>query len=110
MKTDRDVSVIRGVLEEELERNIRMKNRYISELEKLPKGSILLRKIGNQEYYYLKYRENGKSIAKYLGKKNSTAIDELDELIKQRKHIEDVIKRITHEENEIVKALGIRRA
>ena len=36
--------------EEELDRNIRMKKRYKEELEILPKGSLLLRKIGNQEY------------------------------------------------------------
>jgi len=110
MKADRDISVIRGVLEDELERNARMRMRYISELKTLPKGSILIRKLGKYEYCYLKYRENGKSVAKYLGKKSTTNISELTELIKKRKHIEDVIKRLVLEEKELGKALKIRRA
>lgn len=98
-------TVIHGVLEEELDRNIRMKKRYNEELEKLPKGSLLLRKIGNQEYYYLKYRENRKNIAKYIGKKNEIDVQELEEKIKKRKHLEEVLKNLNQEENEIKKAL-----
>ena len=98
-------TVIHGVLEEELDRNIRMKKRYIEEIEKLPKGSLLLRKIGNQEYYYLKYRENKKNIAKYIGKKDQIIIKGLEEQIKKRKHLESVIKNLNQEEKEIKKAL-----
>ena len=98
-------TVIQGVLEEELDRNIRMKKRYMEEIEKLPKGSLLLRKIGNQEYYYLKYRENKKNIAKYIGKKDQIIIKALEEQIKKRKHLESVIKNLNKEEKEIKKAL-----
>jgi len=98
-------TVIRGVLEEELERNERMKNRYLLELKKLPKGSIVLRKLGNQEYYYLNYRENKKVIAKYIGKKEVTDIKELQDGINKRKHLQEVIKNLKQEENEIKKAL-----
>jgi len=71
----------------------------------LPKGSLLLRKIGNNEYFYLKYRENGKNIAKYIGKKNKIDVQELKEKIKKRKHLEGVMKNLNQEENEIKKAL-----
>lgn len=101
----RKTTVIRGVLEEELARNERMKNRYMIELEKLPKGSIILRKIGNQEYYYLTYRENKKVVAKYIGKKEETDIEELHDSIKKRKHLLEVIKNLKQEEKEIRKAL-----
>jgi len=109
MKADDNISVIKGVLEEELERNRRMKSRYVLELEKLPKGSIFIRNIGNQEYCYLKYRENGKIIAKYLGNKKTIDIGKLNELIIERKHIESVIKRLLDEEKEIEKVIKPRR-
>ena len=102
---DAKSTVIRGVLEEELERNGRMKKRYLDEIEQLPKGSVMLRKIGNQEYFYLKYRENNKVISKYIGQKTEIDIKEIKEKILKRKHIEGVIKNLSLEEKEILKAL-----
>jgi len=98
-------TVIRGVLEEELERNDRMKKRYLEEMDKLPKGSIVTRKLGKQEYYYLTYRENRKVIAKYIGKKDVTDIIQLQSNINKRKHLQDVIKNLKQEEKEIRKVL-----
>ena len=102
---DAKSTVIRGVLEEELERNGRMKKRYLDEIEQLPKGSVMLRKIGNQEYFYLKYRENNKVISKYIGQKTEIDIKEIKEKILKRKHIEGVLKNLSLEEKEILKAL-----
>ncbi len=98
-------TVIRSVLEEELERNNRMKKRYEDELQELPKGSIQLREIGKQEYYYLKFREENEVVSKYLGNKNNTIIDTLEEQIKKRKYLEGVIRDLNQEEKEIRKAL-----
>ena len=105
MKKYAESTIIRGVLEEELERNSRIKIRYMDEIEQLPKGSILLREIGNQEYYYLKFRENKKVVSKYIGQKNEVDIKELEEKIKKRKHIEAILKNLVLEEKEILKAL-----
>jgi len=99
------ITVIHGVLEEELKRSKRMKDRYIIEIEKMPKGSLLLRKIGNKEYYYLKYRENNKTVAKYVGKKSEVNVEELEKQLKKRKYLESVIKNLKLEEKEILKAL-----
>ena len=63
--------VIKNILREELDNSIRMKEQYEKELKKLPKGSISKRNIKGHEYYYLVYREKGKFISKYLGKKVS---------------------------------------
>lgn len=52
--------VIKGVLREELENSLRMKRNYERELEKLPRGSLIKKKIKGREYYYLVLRENGK--------------------------------------------------
>ena len=60
--------VIKGVLKEELENSLRMKERFEEELAKLPKGSIVRRNINGNEYYYLIYRQDGKFRSIYKGK------------------------------------------
>lgn len=60
--------VIKGVLREELENSIRMKKDYERELVKLPKGSLIKKKIKGHEYYYLVLREKGKVRFIYKGK------------------------------------------
>ncbi len=108
MKSNIEKSVVSVVLEEELDRNARMANRYLIELQKLPKGSIYKRKLGNQAYYYLKFRDSGNSVNKYLGNTNTTDISKISKEINKRKHIENVVKRLEKERREIVKALSGR--
>ncbi|GBE04718.1 hypothetical protein BMS3Abin10_00334 [bacterium BMS3Abin10] len=60
--------VIKGVLKEELRNSLRMKKRYEDELAKLPKGSLIKKKIKGHEYYYLLLREEGKVRFVYKGK------------------------------------------
>ena len=48
--------LVRSVFEDEFERNKRLISRYEKEIERLPKGAVFKRKIGNQEYYYLEFR------------------------------------------------------
>lgn len=62
------MGVIKGVLKEELENSLRMKNDYERELAKLPKGSLVKKKIKGREYYYLLLRERGKVKFIYKGK------------------------------------------
>jgi len=59
---------IKGVLREELDNSIRMQKRYEEELEKLPVGSLVKKKIKGHEYYYIVLRENGKVKFVYQGK------------------------------------------
>ncbi|MBW1782224.1 MAG: hypothetical protein JRL30_15985 [Deltaproteobacteria bacterium] len=59
---------IKGVLREELDNSIRMQKRYEEELEKLPAGSLVKKKIKGHEYYYIVLRENGKVKFVYQGK------------------------------------------
>ncbi|MFI3171692.1 MAG: hypothetical protein R3Y24_17530 [Eubacteriales bacterium] len=98
-------TVIYGVMIEELERNHRMKERYLLEIETLPKGSLVVRKIGNQEYCYINYRKNRKVISQYIGKKEIINIDEWKKKINKRKHLERVIKDLQEEEKQIRKIL-----
>jgi nitrogen fixation/metabolism regulation signal transduction histidine kinase len=61
--------VIKGVLKEELRNSLSIKKRYEEELAKLPKGSLIKKKIKGHEYYYLILREEGKVKFIYKGKK-----------------------------------------
>ena len=63
--------VIKGVLEEELANSLAMKKNYERELAKLPKGSLIKKKVKGHEYYYLVFREEGKVKFIYKGKKVS---------------------------------------
>ncbi|MFC1645990.1 hypothetical protein ACFL2Y_02295 [Candidatus Omnitrophota bacterium] len=62
------MGVIKGVLKEELENSLQMKADYERELSKLPKGSLIKKKIKGHEYYYLLLREKGKVKFIYKGK------------------------------------------
>ena len=37
-----------------------MQKQYETRINKLPKGVVILKKVGNHEYYYLKYRDGKK--------------------------------------------------
>lgn len=98
-------SVIIGMLEEELSRNKKITLRYEMELSDLPKGSIVKRKIGSNEYYYLSRRIGQKVVTEYLGKYGEVKITELEKKIEQRRYVETIIKRLKTEKKEIERML-----
>jgi hypothetical protein len=65
---------IKGVLREELDNSARMQARYEQELSKLPKGSLVKRRIRGHDYYYLVYREDGKVRSVYRGRPDAKEI------------------------------------
>ena len=62
------MKVIKGVLEEELQNSLRMKEQYKNAIDKLPKGSLVEKKIRGHRYYYLAFREKNKVRFVYKGK------------------------------------------
>ena len=60
-------SVLKGVLEDELERNLQKQRVFSNELNKYPKGSLIVVKIHGDKYLYRKYREGKKVISFYIG-------------------------------------------
>ena len=68
------MKVIKGILKEELNNSLRMRKDYQRELAKLPKGSLVKKKIRGREYYYLVLREKGKVKFIYKGKLNADEI------------------------------------
>jgi hypothetical protein len=97
--------VIQAVLKDELDRNQRLILRYEKEIENLPKGSIFRRKMGNQEYLYLNYRDGKKVISKFLGKPDSFNTEELVFQLNKRKEYVQLVKKLKIEQAELKKAL-----
>jgi hypothetical protein len=92
------MGVIKGVLKEELENSLQMRKDYERELAKLPKGSLVKKKIKGHEYYYLLLRERGKVKFIYKGKLSEEEIKEYREAkelrAKYRKLLSQVKKQI----------------
>ena len=59
---------IREILQEELENSLRMERNYRRALERLPKGSLVRKRIRGREYCYLAKRVGDRVEFEYLGK------------------------------------------
>ena len=96
-----DQMIINSVIKNEAIRNKEMIAQYEKLLEALPKGSLILRK---KEYYYLKYREDGKLHDDYIGK-DPEKIAEIKDKLEQRSHYEKMLASLKKERKVIAKIL-----
>lgn len=78
---------------------------YEKALESLPKGNRSVKKVGNNKYYYLKYRNDKKIVTDYIGKATGK-IKYIEEQIKRRKHYEAMLAELYKEKKVILKILG----
>ena len=92
------MKVIKSVLREELANSLAMKKDYERELAKLPKGSLVKKKIKGHEYYYLQVREKGKVRFIYKGKLSDKEIQKYKQAkeyrAKYRKLLSEIKKQI----------------
>ena len=77
-------SLVKGVLQEELERSRSLKEKYEKKLGEYPPGYLLGRKVRGKVYYYLSYRENGRIRQKYLGPLSGDEVKEYEGRIKDK--------------------------
>ena len=100
-------SVLKGVLVEELERNLQKQRVFSNELAKYPKGSLVIVKVHGDKYLYRKYRDGHKIVSIYVAPINSDearkAYEDRDKYIKLKQDIKD----LKEEENKLRKAIGI---
>ena len=66
--------IFQGVMEEELERNLRKQEAFKAELSAYPKGYLSVCNIGGVGYVYRKHREGSKVISIYIGLPGSEAV------------------------------------
>ena len=78
-------SIIKGVLQEELDRSIYLKGKYKQKLDDYPQGYLLERKVGGKVYHYLSYREGNRIRQKYLGSLSSEEIKKYKDRIKDKR-------------------------
>jgi len=94
------MGAIKGVLREELENSLRMKKGYERELSKLPKGSLIKKKIKGHDYYYILLREKGKVKFVYKGRVSEVEIKKYEKTkmlrAKYRKLLSRVKKQIKY--------------
>ena len=93
--------LINTVVQNEAERNEKMIQDYERLIAELPKGSLICRK---NEYYYLKYREDGRIVDKYVGK-DEAVIAELRRKLELRKHYAEMLAALKKERRAILRVL-----
>ena len=94
--------LINSVVKNEEIRNKQMIAEYEKLISELPKGSLICRK---NEYYYLKYRKNGKLYDEYIGK-NPEIVRKIKEQLAKRKHYEKMLSELRQEQKAIEKIMG----
>lgn len=99
------MSVLEEVLEEELERSIRVGHAIRRELDNFPKGSVRVRKIGDRDYYYLNYREGNKARSRYIPAKD---VELIKRQVTRRKELLAALKEQEQACRQIERALGRR--
>ena len=93
--------LINTVVKNEAVRNEQMIEEYEKLISELPKGSLICRK---KEYYYLKYRKDGKVCDDYIGK-DPKVVAKIQEQLKQRKHYEKMLSVLRQEQKTITKIM-----
>lgn len=99
------MSILEGILKEELERlqnNIRS---YEAVLATLSKGYLFEQQIGGKPYCYRKYRRGEKIISEYVGSVGSEEAKKAHEDYLERKRIEANLRAMRKEETRLIKAL-----
>jgi hypothetical protein len=99
-----DMSVLKIMIQKEKMRNDYMRQHYEDEIDKLPKGTIVKKKIGNHEYSYLKYRNDKKTVTDYIGK-DVDRVEDIKYNIEKRKHCKKMLEVLVEESNIIEKIL-----
>jgi len=100
------MSVISGIVLEELKRNVTMQRNYNERLDSYVKGSLVYKKRNNNEYCYLSYRDDGgKPKYKYLGLKDSAVVQDCVKSIENYRYFKQQIKHLKEEEIDMRKML-----
>jgi len=99
------LSLLINMILEESQRNHLMQQQYEDKINQLPKGTIVPKKIGNYEYYYLKYRHGGKTVTDYIGR-DEKKIEKIQNQINKRKHFKSMLLELKKENKLIHKVAG----
>ena len=100
------MGLIKGVLREELDNSIRLKDSYGKELKKRPGGSIVEKHIRGHKYYYVAFRDGGKVRFIYKGKTLSKEfLAEFEKSKRLRKKYKELVRQLNARIKYLRKAL-----
>ena len=69
------MAILKGILKDGRDYYLDLNKRLEARLKELPRGSILKRRIGRQDYFYLKIRDGQHVKSHYLGKQRPIALE-----------------------------------
>ena len=101
------MSLVLHTVQREKERVEYMLAAYSRELDDLPKGTVVTKTVGRNEYFYLKYRDGKKVITDYLGK-DGDKVRTIRSQLERRRHIEAMITHLQSEQSLANKILGVK--
>ena len=79
-------------LNDHLNKIISRQKSYQDEILSLPKGKIVLRKVSNNHYLYLLYRDHSKVRNSYLGPAETANVEALQVKIDRRNYLKKALK------------------
>ena len=100
------MSIVNGILKEELERLERLQAKYSAMLEALPKGSLRKKKIGQKIYFYLVSRKGDRVVTEYLCQGDSPKAKSFEEQDAKRRDLKSKAKGAKEDIAEIRRSLG----
>jgi len=101
---------IKGVLSEELENSRRMLRRQGEALARLPKGSLVAKKIKGGVFHYLAMREDGRVRFHYKGKLSAAEVAKYQEAKQLRKKYVGQVSKLKKQVKFLERALHERKA
>ena len=101
--------MIFNILENERQRLLQLQEQYKREIADLPIGSLSRKRRWNREYYYLAYRDSEKVKFDYIGPSNSKAVQIIEQKIKQRKTLQQKLRRVKENLRDVERSLRGQR-
>jgi len=99
------MSILKDIINEEQERLKRLKQKYIREIKLLPKGAISKKERNGRFYLYITSRKKEKVVSEYIGNWESEKAKSVIKKIEQRKIIEDKLKKVKKNLQELERVL-----
>jgi len=103
------MSIIKGILEEELHRLEELSVFYKKKISESPRGSISLKERSGKRYLYLARREDKKVVFDYIGKDVPEVRKILSEQMRQRKEYQAKLRQVKENLKEVERSLRGKR-
>lgn len=97
--------ILLDAIEENLKRNLYMQSVYTEKMQKLRKGTIRIKTINGNDYYYLVYRDGNKVRTDYLGVKDQVDLQQINQELADHSSYKKQIRLLKKEEKDIRKAI-----